>query len=98
MHHPLGMTFGTRGKEDHRRLFRLLLDLRPMRHQQVRKDPQFVRRGHIGFEIFQIDPANLRQLLRQVPEFAFIQNWREVKMVLISAAVIALVSPLTPAV
>ena len=38
------------------------------------ENPQLVTRRHIRFQIFQEDPAYLRQLLRQVPQLAFIEE------------------------
>lgn len=42
-----------RGEEDNRVIFRLLLDLRQTRHQQVSKNPQLVAGGDVRFQIFQ---------------------------------------------
>lgn len=53
VHHPFRIALRAGGKEDHRRVFRLLLNLRQTRRQQMAENPQFVRRGDIAFEIFQ---------------------------------------------
>ena len=45
-----------------------------MGHQQVSENPQLVARRHVRLQIFQEDPANLSQLLRQMPQLAFIQE------------------------
>ena len=74
VHHPFRVALRAGGEEDHRRVFRLLLNLRQTRRQQMSKNPQFVSEGDIAFKIFQEYPAHLGQLLRQVPEFAFIEE------------------------
>ena len=74
MHHPFWIPLRAGGKEDHRRIFRLQLDLRQTRRQQMTKYPQFVGGGDIAFQIFQKHPAHLSQLLRQVPELALIEE------------------------
>ena len=47
---------------------------RQMRGQQMRKNPQLVRRCDVSFEIFEENPAHLLELLRQMPEFALIEE------------------------
>ena len=68
------VAFRTGGKEDNRVIFRLLFNLCQMGHQQVSENPQLVARRHVRLQIFQEDPANLSQLLRQMPQLAFIQE------------------------
>ena len=74
VHHPFRVALRAGGEEDHRRVFRLLLNLRQTRRQQMAENPQFVCGGDIAFEIFQEHPTHLGQLLRQVPELAFIEE------------------------
>ena len=74
VHPPFRVALRAGGEEDHRRVFRLLLNLRQTRRQQMSENPQFVSEGDITFKIFEEYPAHLGQLLRQVPEFAFIEE------------------------
>jgi hypothetical protein len=55
-------------------------------------------RGDIAFKIFQEYPAHLGQLLRQVPEFAFIEEGARGKNGFDFRGGMALLSPFTPAV
>ena len=74
MNHTFRVAFRAGGKEDNGIIFRLLLNLRQTRHQQVRENPQLVGGRDVCFQIFQEHPAHLRQLFRQVPQLAFIQE------------------------
>ncbi len=72
--HPFRVPLRAGGKEDHGGIFRLLFHLRQVRHQQVSKNPQLIASGDLCFQIFEEDPAHLGKLLRQMPEFAFIEK------------------------
>ncbi len=74
VHHTFRIAFGTRRKQHHRGIFRLLFDLGQTRHQYAGENPQLVGAGNVAFKIFKKDPAHLGELLRQMPEFAFIEK------------------------
>ncbi len=74
MHYPFGVAFRAGGEEHHRRLFRLARHLRAARQQQMREDPELVLRRHGVAQILQIDPFDLGQPLRQMPEVALLQK------------------------
>ncbi len=49
VHHPFRVAFRTGGKQNDRRVLRLLRHLRQTRHQHARKDPQLIGGGDIAF-------------------------------------------------
>ena len=49
MHYPFRIAFRAGGKQNHRRVFRLLRNLSQLRHQQMAKNPQLIGGGNLTF-------------------------------------------------